>query len=181
MAKEAASFHVEGLEGLSSSASRFLQAHPREARMVVTAALEAAALQHERQAADPSDVVPEDLMSFGVHRPPGADMIGVSEAAARLEVSRTTVYDWVDKHKLVGWKTTKRGLVIPVEQILGPGRVVPGLEQVLAVIEDPELTWFFLSQDWPFAKNAARPLDKLKSGQVEEVVDAAFGFDTTFT
>lgn len=148
--------------------------------MVVTAALEAAAVQSEMRGSGASAAAPERLEPFIVRRPKGADMIGVSEAAARLEVSRTTVYDWAARGILIAWKSTKRGLTIPAAQILGPGKVVPGLAKVLESIGDPELTWTFLAQEWPFADEAARPLDKLAAGRVEEVVDAAPGFGAAF-
>ncbi len=148
--------------------------------MVIVAALEAAAIQYEMERDASAANVPESLKPFVVHRRPSSEMTGISDAAARLEVSRTTVYDWVDKKTLLGWKSTKRGLKIPVEQILGPGKVVPGIAEVLQIIDDPELTWVFLSEEWPFANQVARPIDKLKAGDVEEVVNTAPGFDTAF-
>ncbi len=147
---------------------------------MVIAALEAAAVQSEMRGSGASATVPERLEPFIVRRPKGADMIGVSEAAARLEVSRTTVYDWVARGILLAWKSTKRGLTIPAVQILGPGKVVPDLAKVVESIGDPELTWTFLAQEWPFADEAARPLDKLAAGRVEEVVAAAPGFGAAF-
>lgn len=149
--------------------------------MAVAAALEAAAVQYEAEDSGSAVAVPEALKSFVVHRPLESDVIGVSEAAVRLNISRTTVYDWVEKKRLLGWKSTKRGLRIPTEQILGPGKVVPGLPEVRAIIDDPELAWEFLSKEWPFADNIARPIDKLRAGKVEEVIGAAHGFGTAFT
>ena len=146
----------------------------------MTAALEAAAVQREMRGSGASAAAPKRLEPFIVRRPKGADMLGVSEAAARLEVSRTTVYDWVARGILLAWKSTKRGLTIPAAQILGPGKVVPGLAEVLESIGDPELTWTFLAQEWPFADEAARPLDKLTAGRVDEVMDAAPGFGAAF-
>ena len=178
--KRAEGFRVEGLPGLSRRARYLLRERPWEARLIVTAALEAAAVQSEMRSSDASATVPERLEPFIVRRPKGADMIGVSEAAARLEVSRTTIYDWVAKGTLLAWKSTKRGLTIPAVQILGPGKVVPGLAKVLESIGNPELAWAFLAQEWPFADEAARPLDKLTAGHVEEVVDAASGFGAAF-
>lgn len=176
-----AGFRIDGLQGLSPTATTFLRLHPREARMAVAAALEAAAVQFKAQ----DDVSPADappaLAPFVVRRPYGTDMLGVSEAAERLQISRTTVYDWVEKKILLGWKSTKRGLTIPAEQILGPGKVVPGMAQVVEIIGDPELAWAFLSQEWPFADKAERPLQKLKAGNVEEVVSAAPTFGTAVT
>ena len=125
--------------------------------------------------------MPERLKPFFVPHARSNDLIGVAEAAVRLEVSRTTVYDWAARKKIVAWRSTKRGLKIPVEQILGPTKVVPGIARVLAIIDDPELAWAFLTQDWPFADHAARPLDKLARNEVEEVVQAAPGFGMSFT
>jgi excisionase family DNA binding protein len=148
----------------------------------VAAALEAAAVQFEAEGAVLSSTdAPTALERFVVRRASGADMLGVSEAAERLKVSRTTVYDWVEKRILLGWKSTRRGVTLPAEQILGPGKVVPGMAQVVEIIGDPELAWAFLSQEWPFADQAVRPIDKLKAGEVEEVVSAAPGFGTAVT
>ena len=108
-------------------------------------------------------------------------MLGVTGAAARLQVSRTTVYDWVDRRTLLAWKSTRRGLTIPAEQILGPGKVVDGLAGVLDVIDDPELAWAFLTQEWPFDDEAAFPLEMLKAGRIQEVIDAAPGFGAAFS
>ncbi len=181
MPEQTIGFRVEGLTGLSKSASRFVRRHPKQARMVVAVALEAAAVQYAAADGGAAVDVPEALEPFVVHRPPESDMIGVSEAAARLRISRTTVYDWVGKKMLLGWKSTKRGLTIPTEQILGPGKVVPGLAEVLKTIDDPELAWEFLANEWPFADDMARPVDKLKAGNVAEVIGATPGFGMTFT
>lgn len=177
--KSATEFHVEGLSGLSRNATRFLRHHPEEARMAVAAALEAAATQHGvgRDAGE----VPEHLKPFVITRLRDPEMLGVSEAAARLKVSRTTVYDWVEKKILIGWKSTKRGLTIPAEQILGPGKVVPGIKQLLEIIDDPELAWAFLSGEWPFENEVMRPADKLKAGEIEAVMHAAPSFGTAVT
>lgn len=179
--RQGVDLHIEGLRGLSRSAVRFLQQHPREARVAVAAALEAAAAQSDVERETSQRDIPESLQRFVVKRPLDSDMIGVSEAAERLKVSRTTVYDWVEKRTLLGWKLTKRGVIIPSAQILGPGKVVPGIARVLQIIDDPELAWTFLSEEWPFANQAARPIDKLKAGEVGEVVDAAPSFGTAFT
>ncbi len=175
-------FPIEGLYGLSKRATTFLQQHPKEARMAVATALEVAALQYDGvQSRNTVSNLPKSLQPFIVHQPVDASMISVSEAAKRLNISRTTVYDWVAKKTLLGWKLTKRGLMIPAEQILGPGKVVPGITQVLEIIDDPELAWVFLSEEWPFTDTTARPIDKLKTDDVEEVVNAAPSFGTTFT
>ena len=149
--------------------------------MALDIALETAAAQRAALADTVPDAVPEPLKPFVVRRARSGELIGVLDAATRLEVSRTTVYDWVERRKLLAWKTTKRGYRIPLAQILGPGKVVPGLARVLEIIGDPELAWAFLTQDWPFALDTARPLDKLARDEVEDVVRAAPGFGLSFT
>ena len=176
---ETMGFLGEGLPALSQSARAFVRHHPREARLAVTAALEAAAAQCKAEEAGAD--VPVRLRPFTVRRTVGDEFVGVSEAAARLEVSRTTVYSWVKRSTLLAWRSTKRGLRIPAAQILGAGQVVPGLADIVDIIGDPELAWAFLTQEWPFEDEAALPLEFLKAGRTEEVIGAAPGFGATFS
>ena len=177
-AKETMGFLADEFPALSNSARTFVRDHPREARLAVAAALEAVAAQQETE--DAGDQVPEGLRPFLVRRGAGEDILGVSEAAKRLEVSRTTVYGWVDRKTLVAWRSTKRGLSIPAAQILGAGKVVAGLADVVEAIGDPELAWAFLNQEWPFDDTAATPLTLLKAGRLDDVLGAAAGFGTSF-
>ncbi len=178
--KQAMGLLAEGFPGLSSSVKRFVRDHPREAHLAVAVALETAAAQCEAEERSAAVDVPERLHPFVVRRG-GEDILGVSEAAARLKVSRTTIYDWVERRTLLAWRSTKRGLNIPAAQILGPGRVVAGLAEVAAAVGDPELAWAFLTQEWPFEDTATLPLALLKAGRIEDVLGAAPGFGSTFT
>lgn len=180
-AKEAMGLLADGFPALSDSAREFVRHHPREARLAVTIALETAAAQREAEDAGSAVEVPERLRAFVVPRTGGDGILGVSAAASRLEVSRTTVYEWVERKTLLAWRSTKRGLNIPAAQVLGPGRVVAGVADVVNAIGDPELAWEFLSQEWPFEDAVATPLDLLKAGRLDEVLHAAPGFGTTFT
>ena len=177
---ESMRFLETGFPALSRGARDFVRHRPREARLAVAAALEAAAAQCEAEERKASAEVPDALRPFVVQRADG-DILGVSEAAARLRVSRTTVYDWVDRGTLLAWKATKRGLRIPAAQILGPGQVVPGLAGVVDAIGEPQLAWAFLTQEWPFENRVVTPLELLTAGGVDEVMDATPGFGATFT
>ena len=97
---------------LSSDARDFIREHPEEARMAVAVALETAAAQAEAAAGRPGEEVPEQLRPFEASRA-GERILGATEAAARLGVSRTTVYDWAERNTLIAWRSTKRGLNIP--------------------------------------------------------------------
>ena len=165
---------------LSSGARDFVREHPDEARLAVAVALETAAAQSGATLKGPTEDVPAGLRQFVVDRP-REDLIGVTEAASRLGVSRTTVYDWATRNTLIAWRSTKRQLNIPAGQIIGPGRVTDGLAQVVDVVGEPELAWAFLSQEWPFDDGVARPIERLQSGGLDEVLSAATGFGSTFT
>ncbi len=125
-------------------------------------------------------VLPEPLRAFVTGRP-GEEILDVTKAAKRLEVSLDTVYDWTKRHLLIAWQSTERKLSIPAAQIVGPGKVVPGLADVVEAVGDPELAWAFLSQEWPFDETAERPLDRLNNGRLDDVLYAAAGFGSAFT
>ena len=82
---------------------------------------------------------------------------------------------------MIAWRSTKRRLNIPAGQIVGPGRVTDGLAEVVRVVGEPELAWAFLNQPWPFEDGVARPLERLRSGELDQVLSAAAGFGETFT
>ena len=178
---ETTGFLERGLPALSQSARAFVRHRPREARLAVAAALEAAAAQCEAEEAGVGADVPARLRPFVVPRAVGGEIVGVSEAAARLDVSRTTVYGWAKRNTLIAWRSTKRGLRIPAAQILGPGRAVPGLADIVDIVGDPELAWAFLTREWPFEDEAAMPLELLKAGRKEEVIGAAPAFGASFS
>lgn len=172
-------FLTENPPKLSSGARDFIREYPNRARMAIAVALETAAAQSEADAGQAVQEVPDQLRAFVAGRA-SEGILGVKEAAARLGVSRTTVYEWSGRNTLIAWRGTKRGLLIPAAQIVGAGRVVPGLADVVKAIGDAELAWAFLSQDWPFQDGVGQPLDRLNAGRLEEVLSAAAGFGATF-
>ena len=173
-------FLVKRPPRLSSGAKEFVREHPEEARVVVAVALETAAAQSGAEPTRSTEDVPARLQRFVVDRAE-EDLIGVTEAASRLGVSRTTVYDWAARNILIAWRSTKRRLNIPAGQIVGPGRVTDGLAEVVDIVGEPELAWAFLDQEWPFDDGVARPIERLRSGGLDEVLSAASGFGSTFT
>jgi excisionase family DNA binding protein len=164
---------LQGLR-LSEAGKRYLDEHPERAHRVASEAIEAEA---RREAG--MNEIPETLRPFVRGREDGPEIISLSEASRRLSVTRTTLYDWVRKRRLLAWSTSKRGLKIPAEQILGPERIVDGIDQVWAILVDPELVWVFLSEEQPFEDEVARPIDKLKAGQIDDVVGAARAYGST--
>jgi excisionase family DNA binding protein len=170
---------------LSRAAVQFVEKHPNEVTGIVANALEAAALEAEL-VVSAERVLPEALRRLVVSR--GSEsgegrVLSISEAAELLEVTRVTVYAWIESKRLLAWRATRRGVLIPSEQIMGAGEVVPGIVQVLAVIGEPEAAWDFLNEESAFLdpEGSMRPIDALRQGKVEAVVAAAHSFLEAFT
>ena len=170
---------------LSRAAVQFVEKHPNEVTGIVANALEAAAVEaglvpvKER-------VIPEALRRLVVARNSDSGegrVLSISEAAEALDVTRVTVYAWIESKRLLAWRATRRGVLIPAEQIIGAGEVVPGIAEVLKVIPDPEAAWNFLDEGSAYldADKPGRPIAALRKGKVKSVVAAAHSFLAAFS
>ncbi len=171
---------------LSRAAVRFVETHPDEVHRIVATALETAAALEASGLRMATWSLPPALRRLV--RPARAlgderSVLNISEAAERLEVTRVTVYAWIESKRLLAWRATRRGVLIPTEQIMGPGAVLPGIDRVLGVIPDPSAAWDFLSEDSPYFDSDAlrRPMDALKAGDIDAVIAAAHSFLDAFT
>jgi hypothetical protein len=59
--------------------------------------------------------------------------------------------------------------------------VVPGIDRVLEILPEPRAAWRFLKEECPFFDTPQRPIDALKAGKVEDVVEAARTSGEAFT
>jgi len=170
------------LPALSPAAADFVRQHPHQARLAITAALEAAAAQFE-SLSDIERDIPDSLRPYLVQGSPHPfeDVIDPDAAATRLGVSRATVYNWIEARRLIGWRLTRQGTLIPAEQIVGPGELVRGIDRVLQLIPEPRAAWRFLSEPSQHFDSPQRPIDALKAGKLEEVIAAARASGETFT
>jgi len=170
---------VEGIADLSLHANEFLLSNPEAACSIAADALEVAGANYE--AVRELDYIPEPTKPSMVIQAYGPEMIGPAEAASHLKIPEKQVREWVDKGVMIGWASLQHGITIPKEQILGSGKVVPSLKEIVEIMHDPELAWCFLSEKWLFGGKDVRPIDMLKKGKVREVLDAApnYGFACT--
>jgi len=171
---------------LSRAAVRFVETHPDEVQRIVATALEtAAALDATGVPVAPRSLPPalQRLITSTRADSDEGGVLSISEAAERLEVTRVTVYAWIESKRLLAWRPTRRGVLIPAEQIMGPSEVVPGIDRVLAVISDPAAAWDFLTEESPYVNADAlrRPIDALKAGEIDAVIAAAQSFLDAFT
>ena len=131
----------------------------------------------------PAPRLPEALQRFVVSAPADPQNLTVSAAAKALQISRVTLYAWIDAKRLLAFRVTENALGIPSEQILGPNKIVPGIERVLEIIPEPRLAWGFLSDEVANINpdGLGRPIDALKAGRIDAVVAAAEGWGVDFT
>jgi hypothetical protein len=108
-------------------------------------------------------------------------LLNLTQAAEQLEITRTSVYAWIRDKRLLAWNATRRGPVMPAEQILGPRRVLDGISELLKIIEDPAVAWAFLTEQSNFLDPPQRPIEALKAGQIEQVLAAAQSYGTAFS
>jgi hypothetical protein len=106
--------------------------------------------------------------------------MSAEETARYLGVTKQSVLNLYHGGKLLGWKTQKQGAVrFPVWQFEEKERLA-GLEKVLqklnesGVLDDWGKTGFFL-QSQSILENR-RPLDLLREGKIERVIEAAENF-----
>jgi excisionase family DNA binding protein len=170
---------------LSRAAVQFVEKHPNEVSEIVANALEAAAVEAGRVPVK-ERVLPDALRRLVVARSSDSGegrVLSISEAAEALEVTRVTVYAWIESKRLLAWRATRRGVLIPAEQIMAAGEMVRGIPEVLAVIPDPEAAWDFLSEESAFVdpEVSVRPIDALREGKVDAVVAAAHSFLEAFS
>jgi excisionase family DNA binding protein len=154
-------------------------------RIVATALETAAALEASGVPAPSRSMPPalERLVSSARATGDEGRVLSISEAAELLKSTRVTVYAWIEAKRLLAWRATRRGVLVPAEQIIGPGDVAPGIERVLAVIPDPAAAWDFLTKESPYVNPAElrRPIDALKAGEIDSVIAAAHSFLDAFT
>lgn len=106
--------------------------------------------------------------------------MSADETARYLGMTKQSVFNLYHAGKLLGWRTQKQGAVrFPVWQFVEKERL-PGLEQVLAklghsgVLDDWGKVGFFLETQAMLHNR--RPLDLLREGEVERVLEAAENF-----
>ena len=168
---------------LSRAAAQFVDKHPNEVSAIVATALEDAAREASLVLNKEAEI-PAALRKWVVKGDSEQGrVLSISEAAEHLQVTRVTVYAWIEAKRLLAWRATRRGVLIPAEQILRPGEVVPGIAEVLAVIPDPESAWDFLDEESAYidSEQSQRPIDALRAGKTDAVVAAAHSFLEAFT
>jgi len=96
---------------------------------------------------------------------------GPVEIEKQLHVARSTLNEWHRRGAVIGLLRGERKHVYPLEQFVD-ARPMQGIGDVAKIAPDERAAWLWLRQ--PHGRFAMRPpLDLLKAGQREEVIQAA--------
>jgi excisionase family DNA binding protein len=147
---------------------RFVETHPDEVERIVASTLETAAALEATGVPVASRSIPSVMQRLVTSTRADSDdgrVLNISEAAEMLNVTRVTIYAWIEAKRLLAWRATRRGVLVPAEQIMGPGKVVPGIDRVLAIISDPEAAWDFVTQQSPYVSRDALQRPRCAEGR----------------
>jgi hypothetical protein len=95
---------------------------------------------------------------------------GPSDIEKMFGTKRSTLHDWQKRGAVIGLLKGERKHVFPLVQFVD-GRPVEGMSRIAKLIPNPRVAWQWLIQTKPSI--GGTPLDRLKKGHLDEVLDAA--------
>lgn len=95
---------------------------------------------------------------------------GPGDIEKMFGTKRSTLHDWQKRGAVIGLLKGERKHVFPLAQFVD-GRPVEGMSQITKLIPNSRVAWQWLLQTKPSIGGA--PLDRLKKGHLDEVLDAA--------
>jgi len=95
---------------------------------------------------------------------------GPGEIEKAFGTKRSTLHDWQRRGAVIGLLRGERKHVFPLAQFVD-GRPVEGMARITQIIRNPRVAWQWLLEPKPSIGGS--PLDRLKSGALDDVVEAA--------
>ncbi|MCA1868350.1 hypothetical protein HW571_22000 [Agrobacterium genomosp. 3] len=95
---------------------------------------------------------------------------GPGHIEKKFGTKRSTLHDWHKRGAVIGLLKGERKHVFPLAQFVD-GRPVEGMPQLTKIIRNPRVAWQWLIQPKPSL--GGTPLDRLKMGSLDKVLDAA--------
>lgn len=95
---------------------------------------------------------------------------GPGDIKKAFGTKRSTLHDWQRRGAVIGLLKGERKHVFPLAQFVD-GRPVEGMSELTKIIRNPRAAWQWLIQ--PKSSIGGSPLDRLKAGHLDEVIDAA--------
>lgn len=111
----------------------------------------------------------------GLAGKPDGELLSSAGMAERIGLrGRQGVHHRLARGTLVGFELSRRGMRFPSAQLDDRGRVLDGIDEVLALLPDARWAWRWLNEPSP-ALDDDTPLERLRRGDRETVVAAAHG------
>jgi hypothetical protein len=105
------------------------------------------------------------------------EVAGSTYLEENFRIARSTLHRWQRRNEVIALRKGGRKHVFPLAQFID-GRPAPGISEVLSLIANPRLTWFWLNRPSPDLGGRV-PIEMLKQDMVQDVVKAARGFSST--
>jgi hypothetical protein len=102
-----------------------------------------------------------------------SEILGVAAIAEKLGISSATLDLWRGNGTVIAFRKDAHEFVYPERQF-EHSRPIEGLDRVAGYFASPEEAWEWLVTPNPYTDSAA-PVDRLRSGHIEEVFRAAEG------
>jgi hypothetical protein len=104
-----------------------------------------------------------------------SEILGTARVAEKLGISAATLDSWRDSGTVIAFRKDADEFVYPARQF-EHSRPIEGLDRVAGYFPSSEEAWEWLVTPNQYTDRAA-PIDRLRSGHIEEVVRAAEGAD----
>ncbi|RWD35142.1 MAG: DUF2384 domain-containing protein [Mesorhizobium sp.] len=105
------------------------------------------------------------------------EVAGSTYLEENFRIPRSTLHRWQRRNEVIALRKGGRKHVFPLAQFVD-GRPAAGIRELLAVIANPRLAWFWLTRPSPDL-DGRTPLEMLKHDRVHEVMLAARDFSPT--
>ncbi|WP_201838456.1 hypothetical protein [Microvirga zambiensis] len=102
-----------------------------------------------------------------------SELLAADRMVEKLGISAATLESWRESGTVIAFRKDAHGFVYPARQF-DHSRPVEGLDRVAGYFPSPEEAWEWLVTPNPYTDSAA-PIDRLRSGHIEEVIRAAEG------
>jgi len=102
------------------------------------------------------------------------NVAGQTHLEKKLRIPRSTLHIWKRRNEVVALRSGRCKHVFPLAQFVD-GRPAPGIRDVLSIISNRRLAWFWLSNPCPDLDGRV-PIELLKQELVAEVISAARKF-----
>jgi hypothetical protein len=112
--------------------------------------------------------VDDDSTDWAASELPAADCM-----VEKLGISAATLESWRESGKVIAFRKDAQGFVYPARQF-DQSRPIEGLDRVSGYFLSHEEAWDWLFTPNPYTDSAV-PIDRLRSGHIEEVIRAAEG------